>query len=278
MTTSNRRRTIARAIQGEAPSACGEGILHDDGVLPPAPTAAETEGPDQAIVPASWKGGADDSGALELFIESRDSALLENCDNVTMSPWGDLVLCEDRAVDLVRLVAVTPRGELYTLAGHRAKSEFAGATFTPDGSTLLVNIQHRGLTVATPVRGGRWVGSANSRRTRTLNLGQAWRQGSARRICGFSASGVLSPPQNLRILHDRKVYAESSRSSVARAGQNCWDFAFPARRSQSLLERRTPDRMVALHTAFWPTKRRCRVGCARGCQVVKDLRRLNARI
>ena len=50
---------------------------------------------------------------------------------------------EDRDAKLVRLVGVTPKGELYTLAGHTARSEFAGVTFTPDGTTLLVNIQHR---------------------------------------------------------------------------------------------------------------------------------------
>jgi secreted PhoX family phosphatase len=137
---------------GAAKFARAEGIWHDDGQIYISCTngGQKQKGQIWKYVPAAQEGhgGKDDSGTLELFIESRDSALLENCDNITMSPWGDLVLCEDRAVDLVRLVAVTPRGELYTRAGHRAKSEFAGVTFTPDGSTLLVNIQHRGLTAA----------------------------------------------------------------------------------------------------------------------------------
>lgn len=139
-------------LAGAARFARGEGIWYDDGQFYIACTngGQKQKGQIWKYLPAEkeGQGGDEDSGTLELFIESRDAALLENCDNITMSPWGDLVMCEDRSVDLVRLVAVTPRGELYTLAGHRAKSEFAGATFTPDGTTLLVNIQHRGLTIA----------------------------------------------------------------------------------------------------------------------------------
>jgi secreted PhoX family phosphatase len=93
-------------------------------------------------------GEASQPGTLELFIETRDSRLLESADNLTVAPWGDLVVCEDRTTDQVRLVGITPRGRLYTLAAHHLKCEFAGAVFSPDGSTLFVNIQQRGLTLA----------------------------------------------------------------------------------------------------------------------------------
>ena len=65
-----------------------------------------------------------------------------------MAPWGDLIVCEDGGGDQY-LVGVTPAGELYKF-GHNAisSSEFAGATFSPDGSTLFVNIQGNGLTLA----------------------------------------------------------------------------------------------------------------------------------
>ena len=89
-----------------------------------------------------------DPGRLELFLEPNDSALLENCDNLTVTPWGQLVLCEDgNGTD--RLLGVTQDGELF-LFGRNAKSagEFAGATFSPDGSTMFVNMQEDGLTVA----------------------------------------------------------------------------------------------------------------------------------
>ncbi len=136
---------------GAARFARAEGIWHTDGQLFLACTNGGTKQKGQIwrYLPAEKEGagGSDDSGTLELFIESRDSALLEACDNITMSPWGDLVVCEDRDTPEVRLVGVTMSGELYTLANSHAKSEFAGVTFTPDGTTLLVNIQHRGLTI-----------------------------------------------------------------------------------------------------------------------------------
>ena len=88
------------------------------------------------------------SDTLELFIEPNNSALLESADNLTVAPWGDLVVCEDREGDEVRIIGVTPQGELYTLACNHLQTEFAGVTFSPDGSTLFVNLQHRGMTVA----------------------------------------------------------------------------------------------------------------------------------
>jgi len=87
-------------------------------------------------------------GKLELFIEPNDGGLVENCDNVTVAPWGDLILCEDGVEDNY-LVGVTPAGEIYKFGRHALLgSELAGATFSPDGSTLFVNLQHRGFSVA----------------------------------------------------------------------------------------------------------------------------------
>ena len=56
-------------------------------------------------------------------------------------PWGRIVGATQEK--LQRL------GELF-LFGRNAMSagEFAGATFSPDGSTLFVNMQEDGLTVA----------------------------------------------------------------------------------------------------------------------------------
>ena len=34
-------------------------------------------------------------GKLILFSEPNDSDLVDNCDNITVAPWGDLILCED---------------------------------------------------------------------------------------------------------------------------------------------------------------------------------------
>ncbi|TWT88701.1 hypothetical protein Mal64_21890 [Pseudobythopirellula maris] len=93
-------------------------------------------------------GERDEPATLELFIEPNDTNLVHNADNLTATPWGDLVVCEDRSDEVVRLVGVTPEGRCYTLANHHAKCEFSGATFAPDGTTLFVNIQQKGLTLA----------------------------------------------------------------------------------------------------------------------------------
>jgi len=88
------------------------------------------------------------SGHLELFIEPNNPERMRNPDNIAVAPWGDIVICEDHSGGDVRIVGVTPAGGLYTLARARLEGEFAGAVFSPDGSTLFVNIQQSGVTVA----------------------------------------------------------------------------------------------------------------------------------
>lgn len=86
---------------------------------------------------------------VQLAIESRSAGLLDNADNITVSPWGDLVVCEDGSGEQF-LVGITPDGQIYKFARNATarNSEFAGATFSPDGSTLFVNIQKDGITLA----------------------------------------------------------------------------------------------------------------------------------
>lgn len=106
--------------------------------------------------PSAHEGTPDEErepGTLELFVEPNDFHLMENPDNITAAPWGDLIGCEDGIDPLGkprnRLLGITPGGTVYTLAQNPAtNSEFAGATFSPDGSTLFVNIQGDGLTLA----------------------------------------------------------------------------------------------------------------------------------
>lgn len=87
------------------------------------------------------------SGKLELFAEPNDKELLRHCDNLTVSPWGDVVLSEDN--ESPRIVGITPGGEIFHLAHNVGyKSELAGVVFSPSGKTLFVNIQHAGLTLA----------------------------------------------------------------------------------------------------------------------------------
>ena len=93
-------------------------------------------------------GEAARPGSLELFVETEDAERLKNCDNVAVTPWGGLILCEDGADDQPQyLRGVTPEGRLYTL-GRNGYSEFAGACFSPDGGTMFVNAQSPGITFA----------------------------------------------------------------------------------------------------------------------------------
>ena len=87
-------------------------------------------------------------GKLMLLAEPNDAAVVEHADNLTVSPWGDLVVCEDGSEDQF-LLGVTPAGMFYKLGRNAMnESEFAGAAFSPDASTLFVNIQNPGLTLA----------------------------------------------------------------------------------------------------------------------------------
>ena len=73
---------------------------------------------------------------------------MDMCDNITVAPWGDLIICEDgRGTDY--LLGVRPDGTPYKLARNALNNkEFAGSVFSPDGSILFVNIQLPGLTLA----------------------------------------------------------------------------------------------------------------------------------
>jgi secreted PhoX family phosphatase len=97
------------------------------------------------------------AGILQLLYQSPGPDVLDFPDNVTTSPRGTLVVCEDNVNDNY-LRGLTRGGELFDIALNRLVSstgaprfndEFAGSTFSPDGHTLFVNIQAtRGMTFA----------------------------------------------------------------------------------------------------------------------------------
>jgi secreted PhoX family phosphatase len=77
-------------------------------------------------------------------------------DNVTVTPWGSLVLAED-GVGASHVLSATPGGPTYAIARNMLNigdqtqpeySEFTGPTFSADGRFLYVNIQNPGLTLA----------------------------------------------------------------------------------------------------------------------------------
>ncbi len=98
---------------------------------------------------------------LTLVYESQSISALLKPDNLTVSPTGGILLCED--TDWVRqtfLRGLTEDGKIYDFAANirpgvvpgtttpQAWDEFAGATFSPDGHWLFVNIMNPGITFA----------------------------------------------------------------------------------------------------------------------------------
>ncbi len=101
--------------------------------------------------PSPFEGTAAEAkqpGELTLIAEADRGSLLQHCDNLTMAPWGDLIVCEDTASHC-GLVGITPDGSHYPLADNAySTSELAGVCFSPDGKILFVNIQYPGMTLA----------------------------------------------------------------------------------------------------------------------------------
>jgi secreted PhoX family phosphatase len=99
---------------------------------------------------------------LQLLFESIDEMTLDNPDNITLSRKRGILLCEDGDLTGQRLIGITPRGEAFPFAqndvmlngekngivGDFRDKEWAGATFSPDGEWLFVNIQTPGITFA----------------------------------------------------------------------------------------------------------------------------------
>jgi secreted PhoX family phosphatase len=128
----------------------------------------------------STSGGADRQGqvfkydpreeTLTLIYEATLGGGADNPDNITVTPRGGLLLCEDndsgpgwRAVPN-RLMGLTLDGRTFpfavnnlvltrsyndrTPAGDYRLSEWAGACYSPDGRWLFANIQTPGITFA----------------------------------------------------------------------------------------------------------------------------------
>lgn len=149
---------------GAAWFARGEGIVWGDGELYFTCTSGGRARLGQILRyrPSRFEGDParekDEPGRLQLFLESTDRTLLNMCDNLTVSPRGHIVVCEDKveARGINYLRGVTPEGKIYTLGGvprinpldPMPTTELAGVCFSPDGSTLFVNIYWPGTTLA----------------------------------------------------------------------------------------------------------------------------------
>ena len=98
---------------------------------------------------------------LRLLFESPGPDVLDMPDNLCVSPRGGIVLCEDgRDGNFLRGLRTDGRifpfarntvvldGRPNGIRGDFRSSEFAGATFSPDGRWLFVNVQIPGVTLA----------------------------------------------------------------------------------------------------------------------------------
>jgi hypothetical protein len=92
---------------------------------------------------------------LTLFFESPGRSVLDSPDNLLVTPKGALLLCEDDATgadndthplapgveDVNRLIGIIREGGAFEFAVNCLNdSEFAGACFSHDRSTLFVNL------------------------------------------------------------------------------------------------------------------------------------------
>jgi secreted PhoX family phosphatase len=90
-------------------------------------------------------------GELRMLYESTSRAELNMPDNLTVR-GSNVLICEDNGSPEHFLRFLTPAGSIINFARNIVpgfeNTELTGATFTDDGSTLFVNIQRPGLTLA----------------------------------------------------------------------------------------------------------------------------------
>ena len=135
----------------------GEGVHFADGEMY---LTAKGAGPIERgqilrYVPSRDEGKAGERrrpGRIQLFLESTDEKTMNMGDNLTVAPWGHLIVCEDNYSAELRnhLKGVTPDGKVYAIGRNvfQGNSELAGCCFSPDASVLFVNIQYPGITLA----------------------------------------------------------------------------------------------------------------------------------
>lgn len=158
-------------LQGEAQGAAffnrGEGCWHHQGLIYFTDTSGGASGKGVLWVYIPWV-----ERLVALFV-SPDSETADNPDNVTVSPRGGILMCEDgggiqddsgATVTGARLIGVNYDGSAYPFAennivldvdynafvpaGDYRGAEFAGACFHPHKNVLYVNIQTPGVTFA----------------------------------------------------------------------------------------------------------------------------------
>ena len=138
---------------GAALFGSGEGIFqHGDTIYFSCTNGGiEAKGQIWKYIPSPYEGTERESespGRLELFVEPNDPEILDHPDQLTVAPTGDLFVCEDGDNEQY-MVGITPEKKIYKFA-HNAfnNTELSGVCFSPDGTTMFVNLLAAGFTVA----------------------------------------------------------------------------------------------------------------------------------
>lgn len=142
--------------QGGASFRRGEGMWYGDGKIYFSCTSGGAAGEGQIweLDPAR--------GHLRLIFESPSEEVLDNPDNIAVTPGGGLILCEDGDLEGQQMRGLSPDGVIFPFAqngivldgevngivGDFRGREWAGACFTPDGRWLIASIQTPGVTFA----------------------------------------------------------------------------------------------------------------------------------
>ena len=138
--------------QGAAIFARGEGMWYDNNTVYFACTNGGKNQSGQIFkyVPSIHEGTKkedNNTGKLTLFVEPNNTNIVEFADNLTVAPWGDIIIAED-GPKVQYLRGITPEGKMYTLARNSLNLvEFAGPCFSKNHNSLFVNMQIPGLTL-----------------------------------------------------------------------------------------------------------------------------------
>lgn len=152
---------VRGAAKGAAKFARGEGLFWGKGEVFITCTSGGPTNLSQVLryVPSRHEGKPgekDEPGRLQLFFEPTHPEFMSMADNIAISPWGHLFCCEDKQLGQNQLKAITPDGKIYTVGRNAMKppatapvnTELAGVCFSPDGSTLFLNLYYPGSTLA----------------------------------------------------------------------------------------------------------------------------------
>ncbi|MGB3862829.1 MAG: alkaline phosphatase PhoX [Candidatus Aminicenantaceae bacterium] len=133
--------------------ASGEGIVYHDGAVYFSCTNGGTDAKGQIwrYFPGPYEGKTeekDSPGRLELFVEPNNLKILDHPDQLAVSPWDDIFVCEDGDGEQF-LVGITQERQFYKFARNALdESELSGVCFSLDETTMFVNNLKSGLTFA----------------------------------------------------------------------------------------------------------------------------------